>query len=230
MIENEDVSTNEDLGKITEYALCLLLETPFHGQYRYSVDKAYRIANRLAPLQSKLDGFVHTGNVSKEFDFQRGSSEGLSVKTIKTGSWKVCPQVIGQTTKHRFSQYFNIGNESPEMIKSFIERNILTLLREYERHTFHCDVLFFHERLDYVSLISRADSFQWDNYSYALSRLASTYDWNESSTLRIFGSENPSPKTLGEFQVHQNRDNVKFRFDLKTLLEVFIDKLDVQEI
>ena len=46
----------EDLGKIFEMAICLLYKTPFDGKYKYSMEEAQLLCDRINPL---LDVFPH---------------------------------------------------------------------------------------------------------------------------------------------------------------------------
>lgn len=41
-------------------------------------------------------------------------------------------------------------------------------------------------------------------------------EWNESNTVKYGGI------TIGEFQVHQNRNCFKFRFNMQNLLEILL--------
>ena len=58
-----------------------------------------------------------------------------------------------------------------------------------------------------------AKSFAWkkENISFSKEKID---DWNESNTLKYNGV------SIGEFQVHKNRDCFKFRFNLENFLKV----------
>ena len=220
----------EDLGKTAEYALCLLLETPFDGDFKYSVEKAHILRDRFALLRTKFTGYKHTGKHNNLYDFQLQKDdqiESLSVKTVKNkGQWKICPQRIGQTTKKRFCQAFTIGTVTSPAIKEFIQENLHTLLNEYMENTFHCPILFYNEKEDVCMMIELKAPIQWSNMIYTFSHKEQSKEWNESTTLKIV--KNSVKITIGEFQVHNHRDGIKFRFDLKALLNIFKENFTVE--
>lgn len=212
----------EDLGKTAEYAICLLLNTPFGGTFKYPLARAERLRDRLTPALPRLTGFKHTGRTSNEYDFQNAETGGrLSVKTTKGSAWKVCPQNIGQTTKKRFCEAFSLALGDSPAIKAFIRENLPTLLNTYMERTFHCPMLFYNESSDTCLFIEIKEPISWALKPLTLSRNA---DWNESTTLKIDG------RTIGEFQIHNHRDGVKFRFDLKNLLHVFPEHFTVTRV
>ena len=233
----------EDLGKTVEYSLCMLLNTPYHGKFQYSMEEANRIRDRLEPLKTTFDGYVHTGakcpftgQKNPPYDFRHSTiaTNELSVKTIKTGSsWKICPQIIGQPTRKRFCQHFELPiNSDPEQIKGFILSNVPKLMREYFHHTFHCPVLFYHQKSDIVKYIQRNIDVQpiaWNDLEYEFSYTRSANQtWNESTQLAI--KHNSEFVTIGEFQVHNHRSGIKFRFVLNKLLKIFGDQFNVQTV
>lgn len=219
----------EDLGKTAEYALCLLLDTPFDGEFKYSVEKATKLRNRFSALQPQLAGYIHTGRSNNLYDFQctvHETTKNLSVKTVKKNQWKICPQRIGQTTKKKFCETFAIETVTSPVIKEFIQENLHTLLNEYSETTFHCPILFYNEKEDACMMITLKEPIPWNTLEYTFSHKEQGKQWNESTTLKIV--KGSTKTTIGEFQVHNHRDGIKFRFDLKALLNHFKDNFTVE--
>lgn len=210
----------EDLGKMLEYAVCLAISTPFDGVYRYSVEDAQKLKDRLLPVRDRLAGFVHTGKKSHLYDFQNETSGGhLSVKSNKKG-WKVCPQIIGQTTQKKFRQAFSLADDIP--VKPFVESHLEQLLNEYASKTFHSPILYYNQKENVLGMYKQVGAFQWGEL-----RLSRSGDaWKESSTL--YATRNGKTKTIGEFQIHTYRDAVKFRFDFKNLYELYSDAITLE--
>lgn len=221
----------EDLGKTAEYALCLLLDTPFDGDFKYSIEKATKLSNRFASIKDQFTGYKHTGKSNNLYDFQLDIGDdikSLSVKTTKKGAWKICPQKIGQTTKKRFCQAFSIETVESSAIKEFIQENIHLLLNEYTKHTFHCPVLFYNEKDDACMTVELTAPIPWDTYTYIFSHTERSKAWNESTTLKVVTGDAKKPISIGEFQVHNHRDGIKFRFDLKALIKMFKDNFTIK--
>jgi hypothetical protein len=218
----------EDTGKILEYAFCKLLNTPFNGNFKYSVEKADAIANKMAPIKDAYVGYKHTGDRNNLYDFTKSDEEHISLKSVKhKNSWKVCPQIIGQTTKKKFCNKFNITDINVVSIKTYIENNLNGLLVEYLANTFHCPVLFYCEESNECMIIKLKETIKWEEAALEFLHKKKGSEWNESTTIKV--THNFKEYSLGEFQIHNHRDGVKFRFDLKTLINVFEDSFDVQK-
>lgn len=52
--------------------------------------------------------------------------------------------------------------------------------------------------------------------------------WNESSTIKV--RYNSILYSLGEFQIHTNRNCIKFRWNLNTILDIFKDNFTITNI
>lgn len=213
----------EDLGKITEKALCVLADTPFDGAFKYSATDVEKMVERLRPITDRITGFVHSGRRSNLHDFEGPEGKALSVKTVKNkGQWKVCPQILGQTTRKKFAAARGISAEIPA-IKTHILENTTSLLRVYEETTFHCPVLFYAKGENKALWIEHVAPIPWETVSLTFSHTEKAKEWNESTSLKIGGT------SIGEFQIHSHRDGVKFRFNLKTLLTTFPACFSVRE-
>ena len=196
------------------------------------------------------------GVVNTDVDFNGVGPMGpgtISVKTNINGD-KVCPQNIGQTTRQKFMNHFNITvleNESQTTaIKRHILINVGQMLQDYLNQLNACDYLIhihlkkktavpqlgskettenylslFPEtqlstaalEVKYISWYHRSffENFYFDPELITFSR--STVDtWNESSSVKYNGV------SIGEFQIHKNRNCVKFRFHFKNLCDMII--------
>lgn len=214
----------EDLGKQFEMAICLLYGIPFVGKYNYSMEKPKKIKDRLylfaAEFPHKLK---HTAENGGQYDFTgiEDSSIKLSAKTTKKDN-KVCPQVIGQPTKKSFCAFFGIDlSYSLEQIKSYIVENVVSMLDIYFGFTFDCPVLFYNEKNDTVQLIKLVKKIDWSEKSIEFSHIKNHKDWNESSSISVDGV------TIGEFQIHNHRNNIKFRWAFVKLLTKFPESFEI---
>lgn len=216
---------NETFGITIEYLLAELFDipTPSHMERRIGylyddIGLKEKLGEALASYKLKLKSFV--GSKNGECDFILENDKTLSVKTNINGD-KVCPQNIGQIAKKRFCELMMDSRVelSNKEIKSYIIDNVKSLFWRYLNNLLCCDYLLwvYVERGEYsVSLFSRESVKKKKLYVSNFTFSRSLDEWVESSTLKYEG------ESIGEFQIHQNRDAVKFRFKLKSLQKLFI--------
>jgi hypothetical protein len=208
----------EDLGKIFEMALCLCYDIPYDGNYKYSLEEAHSLKNKLSNLKNVFPyNLKHCASRGNKYDFECIDNKNihLSAKTTKKDG-KVCPQVIGQPSHKKFCEFFALDQTtSLEQIKFYIINNIANLLQVYSAHTFDCPILYYNKHSDLLAFILLKQEINWANYSINFSHNIKKKLWNESSSISINGI------TIGEFQVHNNRDCIKFRWAFENLLTVF---------
>lgn len=175
----------------------------------------------------------HTGSLSGNrgdqskcsYDFILDGNKTLSLKTNK--GKMVCPPEVGQpgskTCLLYFGQFFeeNIDVVTSEKFKIMVLSNIEKIIPIYVEYLFDSDWLLwiYEERETYkYKIISKKEikDFIWDKKDFSFTKSILS-EWNESNTVKYCG------KSLGEFQVHQNRNCFKFRFNMKNLLEIIID-------
>jgi hypothetical protein len=221
----------EDLGKIFEKAICLLYGIEFDGAFKYSVEEAKVMTNRISKLKDVFPyQLKHIAKNGSKYDFvtlinnvNNSSEIYLSAKTTKKDG-KVCPQVIGQPSKKKFCEYFQIEQTNNlEQIKKYIETNIQTMLQIYCENTFDCPIIYYNKHKNKLLFIKLKENIQWSNYKIIFSRTTDSGQWNESSSIKIEGQKN----SLGEFQVHNHRDCIKFRWAFENLLALFKDNFDI---
>jgi hypothetical protein len=208
----------EDLGKELEMAICLLNETPYDGKFKYCMTKAELLKDKLVHFKKVFPyQLIHTAKNGSRFDFTAANSEDikLSAKSTKK-DYKVCPQVIGQPSKKKFCQFFEIDlSLSYDQIKIYIQTNITKLLETYFHYTFDCPILYYNEDKNNLWFIKNHTNINWDDINIEFSHIKKNKTWNESSSIYFNGY------SIGEFQIHNHRDNIKFRWNLLNLLICF---------
>jgi len=226
MITHKKVLT-EDLGKIFEMAICLLYKIDYDGKYKYSMEEANTIMTELDKLKQvfpfKLKHIAKNGN---KYDFVCIDDDkiNLSAKTTKKDA-KVCPQVIGQPSKKKFCEFFGIDlNFNLEQIKNYIETNVKSLLEIYTLNTFDCPIVYYNKHKKMILFVKLKESINWTNYDITFSHIIKNKKWNESSCIIINGI------TIGEFQIHNHRDCIKFRWSFEKLLNLFNDKFEIVDL
>ncbi len=236
---------NECLGRTVEYLLSKLYLNPNVDQIFKSelidlqlVQKDVELFERVKDHYPYLE---YIGNSDNKYDFKyvdidnHQSVKYVSVKTNFNG-YKVCPQVIGQTTLKKFRTYFQL-DESYDIvkIKSYIIENISELLKAYIQNTFHCDILYYVKQkgkgkksilkiIQYNS--SKIGQIVFDPEKISFSHMVKNKEWNESTT--VYYNVGEKRLSIGEFQIHNHRDNIKFRWSFQSLFD-FLD-LDIIQI
>jgi hypothetical protein len=213
------VKSSESIGIITEMMLCKAFNIEFNTKRsNYSViDGVYQdISNSLGDyFGKKLILKEHVGHKNEYYDFLTSAGKTVSVKTNITGN-KVCPQNIGQVSLKRFKEKTNFSQvNSSQDFKDLVMSNTEELMNTYLRNLFCCDfTLHFqynsgkttaYEKTEEISLIPGLE--------YKFTKTEKT--WNESNTMSIKIGE--KFKSLVEFQVHNNRDCLKARFNSDTI-------------
>ena len=148
IVKDKKVLT-EDLGKIFEMAICLLYEIDYDGKYKYSMEDARLLKERISSLREIFPhNLCHTAKNGSRYDFTGvvDLSIRLSAKTTKKDG-KIAPQVIGQPSKKKFCDYFELSiSSSLDEIKSYIIENIKEMLKKYEECTFDCGTIYYNKK------------------------------------------------------------------------------------
>lgn len=181
----------------------------------------------------------HIAEFQNPVDFTLAGDKTLSVKTNQNDIGRAAPQYIGQPTQKTYFDYiqnnniipgFNIINElkSRGLADTYENRGkifkylsityIDTLINMYWKNMFDCDYLIL-----FYNLENHADPLRnykvfgkkgtlpvWDKSKFSFTQTVDS--WNESNTLKYCGI------SIGNFQVHRNRDCFKFRFDMKGIM------------
>lgn len=218
------VVLTEDLGKIFEMAICLLYETEYNGNYKYNMDDAMIIKKLIYNLKYIFPyKLKHTAKNGNKYDFTSlgYDCKTLSAKTTKKNG-KVCPQITGQPSRKKFCSFFDIDSSFDlDQIKLYIEDNIHILLTVYVSNTFECPVVYYNKYKNLLLFIQLKYKINWTNNNITFSHNLKYKKWNESSSIKVDNI------TIGEFQVHNHRDCIKFRWSFENLLNMFEDNFNV---
>ena len=232
-----------------------LLTFALQGLFKTPLEK-FRISQAIGTKNGPYD-FVGQGP-----DDKAGAT--ISMKSNYSGD-KVAPQRIGQASKKRFIEHFNIPkSDDPalsqnDVIKTYILENIATMLPEYLKHLNCCDWIIYidgqiNKKEQKPCLGTVTDEFiNWSqSKGYQISPVTYTVknvrwfhktfledvrfdpskftftkptvaEWNESTTVKY------NSVSIGEFQIHNNRDCVKFRFHFKNLLHIADTRIVCQD-
>jgi len=220
----------EDLGKEAEMAICQLYNTPYEGRYNYTMDAAESLKNRFVNLKNYFPDCLHTAKNGSRYDFTSNDDSNIQYLSAKTskGNGKVCPQVIGQPTKKKYCEHFNLPADSTNKdIKIFIQNNLPQLLKEYSDYTFDCPTLYYNKKKDILKYIIKKNNIDWEKHSMIFGHIEKQKEWNESTTIYLSRNDNEKNITLGEFQIHNHRDCIKFRWKFENVIELFSENFEV---
>lgn len=221
------VIQTEDLGKKFEMAICLLYGIQYDGKYKYSIEEAAKLRDRIVDVLNIFPHQLkHTAKNGSQYDFTGLNDETirLSAKTTKKDG-KVAPQVIGQPSRKKFCEVFGIDTGVTDVsgnmgeIKQFIENNVASMLDKYFDTTFDCPILYYNQHKNKLQFINPIRKVDWTLQTIRFTKTGTA--WNESSTIKI------GKVTIGEFQVHNHRDCIKFRWSFEKLLELFNDCFEI---
>lgn len=226
----------ETLGITAEKTICDIFKLDYPKNFfkRYSVEMQYqmedaiRAAFELMPYPIKYSGSetgVRGGASKCSYDFILKGNKTLSLKT-NIGKM-VCPPEVGQPNDKTAYLYFgNLIEEDhidKNIFKKMVYKKIDKLLPIYMEHMFDSDYLLriFENKsnpngVPYDFEIyekNYGEKFKWDISKISFSK-KTIEEWNESNTLYYDGV------SIGEFQVHNNRNCYKFRFNFNNLFKV----------
>ena len=251
--KSEKKVKTEDLGQIFEYAICLSQKIPFDGNFKYSIEEATKLSERLEPLSTfSPHPLTHTAARGARYDFTEEGSvppKHLSAKTTKSNNSKVAPQVIGQPKPKKFCDEISNNNLSNFKIpfvniptlKKDIQTKIIHILPYLIEYTFDSHIIYYNKESDSIKYIinNTLNTISWGAYKYYWTRpYASILEdnstsekkvWNSSSTFGIIKEEKRI--SLLEFQFHSNgRSNMAIRWCFENFLNLFGEHLDITEL
>lgn len=222
---------NESLGITCEYIICNLYGLDNDLEDRIITRNLDKLTNKFTEFKTQFEnefkqsviGF--NGFQNDSVDFFCNNDKTLSVKSNFKKSGKVCPQKIGQPTKKSFLKHMKQVDEFKELdieptstdIKSFIFNNINVLIKQYYKYLFCCDYTLWiygdkHDTHNYKIIDKQSIIYPFIENKFTFSKTLE--QWNEGITLRY------NDVSIGEFQFHNNRDCIKFRFYINKILEL----------
>lgn len=231
---------NEQIGISAEIAIADTFNVPLDPSYRSRgvpqiAESLKAIIREIFSSSNIPDPIEHIAGKQNPVDFKLKNNKTLSVKTNKQGLGKVAPQRIGQASSRTwFSLLADLLNINEKDIpidyksKALLFKTIALsrsdeLLTIYWENMFDCDFL-----VHIFNIVDRTDapthqpeymvstkmkSPVWDNEKISFTK-RTLLDWGESNTIKYDGI------TIGEYQIHNNRDNFKFRFNMKGVSEL----------
>lgn len=224
---------NETLGISAEAAICDMfnLEKPESFATRASKYLEKILYPTLKEAFSNLPKPIkHSGSTPGERGEQSKCAydfvlNGLLTLSLKTNKGKmVCPPEVGQpgskTCLLYFGEFFEKGTEevTRDSFKKMVFDNIEKIMPIYVAHLFDSDwLLWIYETkagFEYKTISGDSiENFVWQREKFSFTK-NSIEEWNESNTVKYDGM------TIGEFQIHTNRNCFKFRFNLMNLLKL----------
>jgi adenine-specific DNA-methyltransferase len=225
----------EQLGILVERAMCDIVNIPFNTKRKYdalSDEITNDINETVGPMlkRMKLD---HVGNLNKTYDFIDNNDllkpKTVSVKTIMSGN-KICPQNIGQCSLNRLNTKLQLDIKTKAEMKGYFLDNKKDMLQKYLVNCFCCDMTIvykFDKGCVYVINKQKDEiNIRFDD-ALCFSTSKTLSEWNESNTIYVENNAggnvnnlNAARLSLGEFQIHNNRDCIKFRFNIETLVSM----------
>ncbi len=235
MIKNVN-HNNETFGITAEKTICDIYKLKYPNSFlnRYSpnlqsqLEDVAREAFSEIPKPIKYCGSEsgeRGGNSKSSYDFILKGDETLSLKT-NIGKM-VCPPEIGQPGSSTCYFYFSDLTKETKIdsviFKTMVFEYIEKMIPRYLKHLFDSDYLLRiyedkekskdnlpHFKYQIIEKNYGINSI-WQKSKFTFSK-KTIEEWNESNTVYYDGI------TLGEFQIHTNRNCFKFRFNFKNLV------------
>ena len=227
-------NNTEQLGILVERAMCDIVKIPFNTKRKYDSlpgDVVNDISETVGPVLKKMK-LQHVGNLNTTYDFVNSENNTtVSVKTLMKGN-RICPQHIGQCSLNSLSSKLGKHFDKIETFKNYFMDNKIDMLTNYLVNCFCCDMTIIYKfDKGIVYIIRRRGDIKFTN-ELSLSTSKLLCDWNESNTVYVNELNlNEKRLSIGELQIHKNRNCVKFRFNVDTLVEMiksgYIENLSV---
>ena len=134
--------------------------------------------------------------------------------------------IINELKKRKVED--NYENRS-KIFKEISIKYIDIIINEYWKNLVECDyLLFFYDIVDKNENVSKNSQYivlrkelklpNWSKENFSFTK--SLENWNESNTVKYRINNIKKPISIGEFQVHKNRNCFKFRFNIKNILKI----------
>lgn len=213
----------EQLGVLVEKSMCKIVDIPFNTKRKYEDlpnEIECDITETVGPVLKRMK-LEHVGHLNKNYDFlDKLDNKTVSVKTLMSGGNKICPQSIGQCSLKSLSVKLDKQFTSKSCFKSYFSENSLEMINNYLKNCFCCDVTLvykFDKGCVYSIEKGGNGNVEFDK-DLTFSTSKTIENWNESNT--VYVDIDTKRFSLGEVQIHNNRDCIKFRFNVETLVHM----------
>lgn len=201
------------------------------------------IEGSLGDYLKSLNIILHSGHLNDTFDFITRDNKTISVKTNMYSN-KVCPQYIGQTTLANFNKKTGLDLQFKDEYKKLVFTDTRAIIIMYLKYLFCCDtILSFGFSRSQAHSLTKTDTLQrrasspqreakrcdrvtaislTEDIKFVYSKNLNT--WNESMTTSIL-IDDTTTLSLCEFQIHNNRNCIKCRFNFETIIILIEKKL-----
>ena len=241
-INNESIGISAEVAIAKTYGIAVNPDYAARAE-KPIVDLLLRNNNveRIFTIEGIPSPVKHIAERQNPVDFMLEGGKTLSVKTNQNAIGRAAPQNIGQPTQITYFDYiqnqniipgFNIETElnTRGLADTYANRGMIfkklsieyidILINMYWKNMFECDYLIlFYNLENQVDPLKNYKIFgkygklpAWDESKFSFTQ--SLDSWNESNTLKYCGV------SIGNFQVHKNRDCFKFRFDMKGIMKL----------
>jgi len=222
---------NETVGISAEVAICEVYNIKYNFLYKERAEQEIvdifklSLINKFEELKI-ASPIKHIAEGQNPVDFILSDGKTLSVKTNQKQMGKVAPQKVGQPTSQTHFIHFNhlytenIPNSYIEKVALF-KRTAINRIDEfieiYWDNLFDCDYLIYlygvlnNDIKINIYEKSQGRKFIKEKFTFTQSENS----WNESNTVKYCGV------SIGEFQIHNNRDCFKFRFIMEGIDKLF---------
>lgn len=230
--KTEQVGISTELAVAYEYGLPV--DPGYVSRGVVGIANVMRPFVRAAMVEHKVPAPVaHIAAGQNPVDFALSAGKTLSVKSNMRAAGKVAPQVIGQPTAKTFwdkmsfliPQGVDVSSlsysESAKVFKEVALLRTAEMMDKYWDNLFSCDYILYASDVisrdgkisasPTVKVFEKAVRPAWKNEDFSFTQSASS--WNESCTVKYRGV------SIGEWQVHSNRDCFKFRFNIAGLIK-----------
>jgi len=131
---------------------------------------------------------------------------------------KICPQSIGQCSFRSFNNKTGLKLESKNDFKKYFMDNKNAMLKQYLYNCICCDKMVVYKfQSGFIYIIDKCGEVEFaSNLHFDTSKTIK--DWNESNT--VYVEYDDKRLSLGEIQIHNNRDCIKFRFNVDSLVDM----------
>ena len=229
----ENYITNETLGIAAEKVICDLRgidsnhlihrsNITYEERIKPLIKEALNVLPKITRHSGQEKG-IRGGQSKSVVDFY-ADDKTISIKTTKNKSFKLCPSECGQPGNKTFDLYFGHlyeGSINNKKCKELVINKIDQMIPIYLDHLFDCDFLlliYINSPNDgfYIYEKKIIKNIEWRLKNFSFTR--GLNNWNESTTVKY------KEKSIGEFQIHNNRNCYKFRFNILNLSKFIVGK------